>query len=75
MIHRTKIQPIGEALGAILPKDLLENMNIGQDDELLAVPSDEGILLLPLDPNFEEAMEAFEVGRKKYHQALRELAK
>lgn len=75
MIHKVKIQPIGEALGAILPKDLLANMNIGQNDELLAVPSDEGILLVPCGPNFDEAMEAFEVGRKKYHQALRELAK
>lgn len=75
MIHKVKIQPIGEALGAILPKDLLDGMNIGQNDELLAVPSDEGILLIPFDPNFEEAMEAFEVGRKKYHLALHELAK
>jgi len=75
MIHKVKVQPIGEALGTILPRDLLENINVGQDDELLAVPSDEGILLLPLDLSFEEAMEAFEVGRKKYHRALRELAK
>jgi putative addiction module antidote len=75
MIHKVKIQPIGEALGAILPQDLLDNMNIGRDDELLAVPSDEGILLLPLEKNFLEAMEAFEVGITKYRQALRELAK
>ncbi|MFQ6114272.1 MAG: hypothetical protein ACE5NG_09315, partial [bacterium] len=61
--------------GAILPKDLLDNMNIGRDDELLAVPSDEGILLIPFDPNFEEGIKAFEVGREKYKIALRELAK
>jgi hypothetical protein len=75
MIHKVKIQPIGEALGAILPQDWLDNMNIGRDDELWAVPSDEGILLIPYDPNFEDGMEAFEFGREKYKLALRELAK
>jgi len=75
MIHKVKIQPIGRALGAILPKDLLENMHVGQDDELLVVPANGGILLIPCDANFEEAMEAFEVGREKYNQALHELAK
>ena len=53
MIHKVKIQLIGEALGAVLPQDLLDNMNIGKDDELLAVPSDEGILY------FEKGIEAF----------------
>ena len=75
MIHKIRIQAIGEALGTVLPKNLLENMHVGQDDELLVVPADEGILLIPCNPNFEEAIEAFEVGREKYYQALRELAK
>ncbi len=42
MIHKVKIQLIGRALGAILPEDLLENMHVGQDDELLVVPYEFG---------------------------------
>jgi len=75
MIHKVKIQPIGGALGAILPKDLLENIHIAQDDELLVVPANGGIFLMPYKVNFKEAMEAFEVGMEKYNQALRELAR
>ncbi len=37
MNYRVKIQPIGEALGAILPKEILDKMNVGPNDELLAV--------------------------------------
>ena len=75
MNYRVKIQPIGEALGAILPKEILDKMNVGPNDELLAVQTDDGILLTPYDPTLASGLKAFEVGKKKYREALRELAK
>ena len=75
MNYRVKIQPIGEALGAILPKEMLEDLKVGRDDEFLAVLTDDGILLTPHDPALTAGLEALRAGQKKYRQALAELAK
>jgi antitoxin component of MazEF toxin-antitoxin module len=75
MNYKVKIQPIGEALGAILPTEMLEELHVGPNDEFLAVLTDYGILLMPSDPDIATGLEAFTVGRKKYRAALAELAK
>lgn len=75
MYRTTKLRSIGTSTGAIIPKDLLEEMNLGSGDELLIRRTEEGLLLTPYDPDFEAAMAAFARGRKKYRNALRELAK
>jgi antitoxin component of MazEF toxin-antitoxin module len=75
MSHKVKIQPIGEALGVILPQEMCETLDVGRDDELLAVQTDAGILLTPYNPDIVSGLEAFEHGRKKYREASNELAK
>ena len=75
MNNKVKIQPIGEGFGIILPKEMLENTDVGPDHELLAVQTEYGILLTPYDPNLASGLNAFEIGRKAYRHALDELAK
>ena len=74
-VHRTiKLRKIGSSVGAILPKELLDELHLENGDEVLVVRTDQGIMLTPFDPDFEAAMGAFERGRKKFRNALRELA-
>lgn len=74
-MHRTtKLRRIGTSSGVILPKEILEDLHVGDGDELIVTRTAEGVTLTPYDPNFARAMEAFERGRKKYRNALRELA-
>lgn len=74
MTHKLKIRAVGGSLGAIFPKEMLERMRVGKDDELFAVETAEGYMLVPHDPEFEAQMQAFEIGRRKYRNALRKLA-
>jgi antitoxin MazE len=39
------------------------------------VETEHGILITPFDPDFADAMAAYEESAKKYRNALRELAK
>ena len=74
MAHTLKIRRIGGSLGAIFPKELLDEMNVGEDDELVVTRTDRGIALTPGDANLEKVMDAFEVFRKEYRNTLRKLA-
>jgi hypothetical protein len=46
-----------------------------EGDELHVVTDAEGARLTPYDPRFEASMKAFERTRRKYRNALHELAK
>ena len=70
-----KVRKVGNSVGVILPKETLDAMRIKEGDTLYASTSAEGIQLTPYDPEFEATMKAFEKSRRKYRNALRELAK
>ncbi len=70
-----KIRKIGNSQGVVLPKEMLDRLGLAEGDVLYVSDSAEGIKLSPYDPNLAGAMKAFERGRKKYRNALRELAK
>lgn len=71
----TKVRKIGSSLGAILPKEILDELSVGNGDEMLVIRTEHGIMLTPYDPDFTEAMAVFERGRKKFRNALRELSR
>ncbi|MDP9348770.1 MAG: AbrB/MazE/SpoVT family DNA-binding domain-containing protein [Gemmatimonadota bacterium] len=71
----TKLRRIGTSTGVILPKEVLDEMNVAAGDEITLVRTERGIELIPYDPEFEEMMEVYRQGAKKYRNALRELAK
>jgi putative addiction module antidote len=66
---------MGGSIGATIPKDLADRLHLDVGDEVFIVPTDEGLLITPYDPTFEEAMAVYRRGAKKYKNALRELAK
>ena len=70
-----KIRKVGNSLGVTLPQEVLKRLNVSEGDSLYVTETSDGIQITPYDPNFEKAMKAFESTRKKYRNALRELAK
>jgi putative addiction module antidote len=73
---RIEIKKIGNSTGLILPKELLNRLNLSQGDWLdLTEMADGRVMLSPHDPLFEEGMEIAERAIKKYRNALKTLAK
>jgi antitoxin MazE len=75
MTKETTIRAIGNSAGATIPKAMLERYRMSEGDRVHLVETEHGILITPFDPDFADAMAAFEEGAKRYRNALRELAK
>jgi hypothetical protein len=54
---------------------MAERLHVGPGDRLLAVETDDGILLTPYDPTVQEALAIAARTAKRYRGALRTLAK
>ena len=72
---KLKIRKIGNSLGASIPKEILEQMNVGEGDSLYVTQTPDGIKLTPYDPEFESAMKTAKNITNRYRNALKELAK
>jgi len=70
-----KLRKIGISVRVILPKEMLEKLNLAEGDQVFADTNQNGLQLTPYDPEIEAAMQAFGRTRKKYRNALRRLAK
>jgi putative addiction module antidote len=76
MATKLKLRKVGNSLGLIVPKELTDALRVREGDSLYVVTDRAGELrLTPFDPGFDKAMLAFERTRRKYRNALRELAK
>jgi len=75
MVREVKLRQVGGSVGATLPKDMADRLNLGVGDRVLAVETDQGILLSPYDPTVEKALALAPRTAKKYRNALRQLAK
>jgi len=75
MAAKMKLRKIGGSVGVIIPKEELDRMDVREGDALYGVPDKDGLRLQPLDPSFERKLKAFELTRKRYRNALSELAK
>lgn len=75
MQKEVTLRQYGGSLGATLPKTMTDRFQLAVGDKLLAVETEDGILLTPYDPDFVRAMEAEARISRTYQNALRELAK
>jgi putative addiction module antidote len=75
MEYRTSIRAIGNSSGMVIPKAILERYHLNAGSEVSLIETDQGILISPYDPAFEEAMEVYRDVASRYRNALRELAK
>jgi putative addiction module antidote len=70
-----KLRKIGNSEGVILPKELLNRLNLRAGDELTVVETTEGFQLVPATADLAAQLAAAREGMEQYRAALRELAK
>ena len=71
----TTIRKIGNSEGVILPKEVLDRLNLKAGDTLTLVEREGALELLPVSADLAEQLEAAREGMARYRVALRELAK
>lgn len=74
-MYTLKIHKIGDSLGITLPQEILEQLNVGEGDNVFLTETPDGVQLTTSDPEFERAMKAYRKVSQQYKNALRELAK
>lgn len=70
----TTIRAIGNSAGTTIPRAMLERYHLQEGDAVHLIELEDGILITPFDPDFEEALGIYEEGAKRYRNAMRELA-
>ncbi len=75
MVREITLRQVGGSIGATLPKDMADRLHLEVGDRVLAVETDQGILLTPFDPAVEAGLASAAEVAKKYRNALRELSK
>ena len=74
-MRKLKVHRIGNSLGVVLPKEMLQELGVGEGDELVATRSQDAYLIGRRDEAFQQTMKNAEKFMNKYRNALRELAK
>ncbi len=69
-----KIRKVGNSLGIILPKQLIEELNLKTGDKVSIERKGSNLELRPVDPEFEEWAEAYRQLNTDYKDVLRALA-
>ena len=75
MAAPVKVRRVGNSLGVILTKDVVDSLGVAEGDELFAVRTPEGIHLTPFDPDFAQAIESTRDYMRRHRNAMHELAK
>jgi putative addiction module antidote len=70
-----KVRKVGNSLGVILTKDVVESLGVAEGDELYAVRTPDGIRLTPYDPDFARAIESTRDYMRRHRNAMHDLAK
>lgn len=74
-IKKLKLVKIGNSTGVILPKDVLDRLNLSAGDQLSLTQTSDGINLSARSEEFDRQMAVARDVMKRYRNALRELAK
>ncbi len=73
-MRTTTVRKVGKSMGVILPKDTLDRLGLREGDELVVIEGRDAIELAAYDPEFDQAVKAYERTRSKYRDSLRKLA-
>ena len=69
-----KVTTVGNSVGIVLPKELLERLRINKGDTLFVTETPKGLELTPFNAEFAEQMEIAERVMRKRRNVLRKLA-
>jgi putative addiction module antidote len=74
-VIETKLITVGDSISLLLPKEVLAELNLKQDDKVLLVKNGKGYRIAPYDENVQEALDVAKDIIKRYPNTFRELAK
>jgi putative addiction module antidote len=74
MSNTLKITTVGNSVGIVLPREILDRLRVEKGDTLFALETPNGIELTPYDPEFVEQMEIAQRVMREDRDALRKLA-
>jgi putative addiction module antidote len=73
---KLKLTAVGTSTGVVIPKEMLNRLNVAKGDVLYAVEeAGGGYRLTPYDPDFADKMDKAEEIMKRYRNTLHALAK
>lgn len=75
MARPITLRRVGGSVGTTLPKEMVDRLDLAAGDKVLAIETENGILLTPYDAELEADRAAMRRAAKRYRSALRELAK
>ena len=75
MARAITLRRVGGSVGTTLPKEIVERLDLAPGDRVLAVETEQGILLTPYTDELDADLSATRRAAKRYRAALRELAK
>ncbi|MGM0460318.1 MAG: AbrB/MazE/SpoVT family DNA-binding domain-containing protein [Bacteroidota bacterium] len=70
-----KIRKVGNSLGVILPKQLVDELHLKTGDKVSIERKGSNLEIRPVDPEFEDWAEAYREVNTDYKEVLKELAK
>jgi len=74
MTAKLKITTVGNSVGVVLPKDILERLRVDKGDMLTVTETPDGIELRAFDEEFAEQMAVAERVMREDRDVLRKLA-
>jgi putative addiction module antidote len=69
------LRRVGGSVGTTIPKEMADRLDLSPGDQVLAIETEQGILLTPYTEELEADLAATRSAAKRYRAALRELAK
>jgi len=76
VVIELKLRKIGNSVGVVLPKEVLNHLKVGEGDTICVTETVDGSLRVgPSNDEFKKQMEAAESVINRYRNTLRELAK
>lgn len=68
------LRQVGGSVGTTLPKEMVDRLDLAPGDRVLAIETEDGILLTPYARELDDELAATRRAAKRYRAALRELA-
>jgi putative addiction module antidote len=69
-----KVTTVGSSSGIVLPKEVMERLQLQRGDSVYLTESPGGVHVTPYRPDFAEAVEAGRRIMRRYRNTLRKLA-
>ena len=74
-MHTLKLTQIGNSVGAVFPRELLNQLQLDKGDQLYVTETPDGLRITKHNPEFVQQMEAARQIMKNRRAVLHELAK